>query len=112
MALSGLCQAASLVQQVARKGTVDSAPMQASIESLFGIESDSTAAVFGGWVQLKQGLLTLIRQLDRKERDLELTRYAGCLLFLERKVVRRDEMMQTIRDGIVAATSQAVATSQ
>ena len=107
MALSGLYQAATLVQKVAREGDVDTSPLATCIESLFRIESESSEAIFGGWNNLQCGLATLIRQLDRKERDLELTRYAVCLLFLERKVVRRKEMLRTIMDGVDVATAQA-----
>ena len=107
MALSGIYQAATLVQQVAREGNADVAPLETSIESLFRIESATTEAVFGGWDKLQRGLVTLVRQLDRKERDLELTRYAVCLLFLERKIVRRKDLMETILQGIDVATAQA-----
>ena len=107
MALSGLYQATSLVQQVARQGNVDGSPLQTSIESVFRIESGSTEAIYGGWGELRCGLSTLIQQLDRRERDLELTRYAVCLLFLERKLARRKDLMQIILAGIDVATAQA-----
>ncbi len=107
MALSGLYQAATLVQQVAREGAAENGPLETSIESLFRIESVSTEAIFGGWDKLQHGLATLIRQLDRKERDLELTRYAVCLLFLERKVVRRKDLMAKILQGVDVAAAQA-----
>ena len=107
MALSGLYQAATLVQQVAREGSLESAAFETSIESLFRIESDSTEEIFGGWEKLRCGLGTLIHQLDRRERDLELTRYVVCLLFLERKVIRRKDLLKIILEGIDVATSQA-----
>lgn len=107
MALSGIYQATTLVQQVARAGNADLGPLETSIESLFRIESATTEAVFGGWDKLQSGLVTLVRQLDRKERDLELTRYAVSLLFLERKIVRRKDLMKRILEGIDVATAQA-----
>lgn len=107
MALSGLYQATTLVRQIARQGTLESTAFETSIESLFSIESRSTQAIFGGWSHLHCGLDTLVRQLERKERDLELTRYAVCLLFLERKIIKRKDLMQNILDGIDVATAQA-----
>ena len=107
MALSGLYQATSLVQQVARKGSLDAGPFETSIESLFQIESPSTEAVYGGWKKLKRGLSTLCQQLNRRERDLELTRYAICLLFLERKITRRQDLMEVILNGLDVASAQA-----
>ena len=107
MALSGLYQAATLVQQIAREGTVEAAPFETSIDSLFRIESASTEAIYGSWATLRCGLGALVRELERKERDLELTRYAACLLFLERKIMRRQDLLKTILDGIDVATAQA-----
>ena len=63
MALSGIYQAATLVQQVAREGNTDNAPLETSIESLFRVESATTEAVFGGWDKLQRGLVTLVRVL-------------------------------------------------
>lgn len=107
MALSGLYQATTLVRQIAREGTFESTAFETSIESLFQIESTSTEAIFGGWSHLRLGLGTLVNQLERKDRDLELTRYAVCLLYLERKVIRRKDLMENILNGIDVATAQA-----
>ncbi len=106
MALAGVYQSISLVQQVARTGSMDDDPFAATIQSLFQIDSESTEAVFGGWRNLRRGLTTLCTQLNRENRDVELTRYAVCLLFLERKLVRRNDLMQIIAQGVEGATTQ------
>lgn len=107
IALAGIYQATSLVQQVAREGCIDSEPFKTSIASLFKVDSASTESVYGGGASLKRGLETLCNQLGRSKRDVELTRYTVCLLFLERKLSRRRDHMRNILKAIETATTQA-----
>jgi high frequency lysogenization protein len=108
MALAGLYQATALVKQVAHAGTVEAAPFEASIASVLCLDAASTEEVFGGWEHLGIGLETLCRQLGRRGgKDTELTRYAVCLLFLERKLKRRQDLRQEILQGIRKAQPQA-----
>jgi len=107
IALAGLYQATTLVQQVARQGSADNAPFAVSIASLLRIDSESAAQVFGGRNGVVCGLKTLCRQLSRRGRDLELTRYSVCLLFLERKLARRHDLKRAVLDGIRNAIDQA-----
>ncbi len=107
IALAGLYQATTLVQQVARQGSADNAPFEVSIASLLRIDSESAAQVFGGRNGVVCGLKTLCRQLSRRGRDLELTRYSVCLLFLERKLARRHDLKRAVLDGIRNAIDQA-----
>ncbi len=109
MALGGLFQAVSLVQQVAREGRVDSEPFESSIASVFRVDAENTDAVYGGDTQLTRGLQILCRQLgrDKSRQDAELMRYAVSLMFLERQLVRSTKMMDRLRQGIDTATHQS-----
>ena len=109
MALAGLFQAVSLVQQVAREGYADSEPLESSIESVFRVDADNTDAIFGGSARLVRGLETLCRQLgsDKSRQDAELMRYAVSLLFLERQLVRNAKMLNRVREGIEVASRQS-----
>jgi high frequency lysogenization protein len=108
MALAGLFQAVTLVQQVARQGSADAEPFESSIASVFRIDAESTDAIYGGSAPLTLGLQTLCRQLgkDKARQDPELMRYAVSLLFLERQLVRNSRMMNRVREGIEAAIEQ------
>jgi high frequency lysogenization protein len=109
LALAGLFQAAALVKEIARTGAPEAEPYAASIHSVLQIEAADVETIFGNRQGLKKGLGVLAQQLGKQsaQRDLELTRYAVSLLFLERKLVKRAEMLQRVRDGIEAAASQA-----
>ena len=108
LALAGIFQATSLVQQVARNGGAEPDPFEASIRSVFKVDSDSAEDVFGGRRQLEHGLNVLCNQLGRQkhERDAELSSYAVGLLFLERKLNKRPDLINTIRQDIDVATAQ------
>jgi high frequency lysogenization protein len=108
IALAGITQAAALVQQLATTGTVDKIPLQASIGSLLKIDSDSVIDVFGGIGALELGLKQFQLQMASYEAvNPDQTRYAASLIFLERQVANRPEMLKTIRIGIEKAQAQA-----
>ncbi|MES9992204.1 MAG: high frequency lysogenization protein HflD [Candidatus Thiodiazotropha sp.] len=101
IALSGIYQAASLVQQVARRGLVNADSIAANIHSLFQIDADSVADVYGGVEGIAPGLRLTYRQLSGEEsRDNELTRYLLALVQLERKLSRQLERLDRIKEGI------------
>lgn len=108
LALSGVFQASVLVKQVARQGMTDLSPLEASIASILKTSADSTADVFGGAGNLQLGLRALKSQLnDVSGRDIEVMGYSVSLISLERKLVRRSDLMARIGEGIEAAKAQA-----
>ena len=59
LALAGLLQAVHLVQQMAQTGQAESAPLAASIDSLFRFDAETPEAVFDGAAKLRPGLARL-----------------------------------------------------
>ncbi|MBT2971549.1 MAG: high frequency lysogenization protein HflD [Candidatus Thiodiazotropha sp. (ex Ctena orbiculata)] len=107
IALSGIYQAASLVQQVARRGLVNADSIAANIQSLFKIDADSVADVYGGVDGVAPGLRLAYRQLSGEEtRDNELTRYLLALVQLERKLNNHLERLERIKEGINTIASR------
>jgi high frequency lysogenization protein len=103
VALAGLFQAASLVESVARRGTADQDPVQASLRSLLETDPPSVEAVFGGLAGVAQGLRCLHAQLGGGPgRSLPITRYVLSLMQLERKAARSATLMEELRAGIAA----------
>lgn len=101
IALGGIYQAVSLVQQIAQRGIADSDAMAGSINSLFQLNPVGVAEVFGEPDGVKQGLRILYKQLSGEvQRDNELTGYLLSLIQLERKLSKDDNKMQLIKQGI------------
>ena len=100
IALAGLFQAVALVRMLAMRGGVDAFVLQPSLASIFKIDADNTAEVFGGLGNLRLGLETLIAQLDDDKRDLSISRIAISVMRVEGKLARRAAMLGALRTGI------------
>lgn len=107
IALAGVLQACTLVRQVATTGQADTTAAEASLGSIFRIDSDSVEDVFGGLSGVRVGLQALIQNLDGATRDLVLTQSLIAVLRLERRLAGRPEMNRTLRSGIEAIRRQA-----
>ncbi|MCU7862454.1 MAG: high frequency lysogenization protein HflD [Candidatus Thiodiazotropha sp. (ex Lucinoma borealis)] len=107
IALSGIYQAASLVQQVARKGLASADSIAANIHSLFQIDASSVTDVYGGLDSITPGLRLAYRQLNGDEaRDNELTRYLLGLIQLERKLSRHQDRLEKIKLDITSTAKR------
>lgn len=108
MAFGGVWQAVKLVQQVAREGHVDTEPFEASLNTLFVTDPETTEEVYGSVGNIVIGLETILDQFGSatNHRDMELTKYAISLMHLERKLTNEPEVMEKLGSGIELAKSQ------
>jgi high frequency lysogenization protein len=102
IALAGLFQAVKLVQQTATGRYRDDTALHACLAGLFNTDPESTDTVFGDLAGIQSGLETALAQIgsDRDGRDVELTRYAITVLYLERKLAKQPAMLERIRELI------------
>ncbi len=108
IALAGVFQSATLVHQIALKGTVDVHDLETSIRSTLNLTPSSTLGVYGNLENLRTGLHSLVQQLSQNsQRDVHITRYVISLLHLQRKVVKRTTMLNTIAERIQRVQEQA-----
>jgi high frequency lysogenization protein len=108
LALAALFQVAALVKDLAWRGHCDDHEFEILIGSLFAFDSETPAAIYRGEANLRNGLGRIEVQLKSggKPPDMEITRYAIGLIFLERKLQARPEMLQALGDGLKAAERQ------
>jgi high frequency lysogenization protein len=108
-ALAGIFQAARLVQQTSRAETRDAAATTTCINSIFNLDPETVAAVYGNPGNLHVGLEVLKSQLasNTGKRDLELTGYVLAMMQLERKLQRRSDLMNRIATGIIELKEKA-----
>ena len=106
IALAGVLQACQLVRGVATSGRADPAAVEASLGSVFRIDADSAADVFGGLSGVRLGLEILCAQFDGRDRDIALTRLVLGVLRLQRRLARNPRMLDELRSGIVAIQRQ------
>ncbi|MCI0508071.1 MAG: high frequency lysogenization protein HflD [Gammaproteobacteria bacterium] len=114
IALCGIFQAARLVQQVARTGMCDQAPYEASIKSIFKLDSATPEDVYDNSSNVLYGARTLLAQLgpDKpassadRAKDIEVTKYCIGVMVLERKLIKRKDLLDKITEGVRKATAQ------
>jgi high frequency lysogenization protein len=107
LALAGMYQSAKLVRDIARQGLIDQEPFEASLNSILKIDASSVEDVYGESVDLKVGLQTLCKQLGSgTKRTLEITHYVLGMMILERKLMKKNEMLDKIQTGIEATKAK------
>lgn len=106
IALAGVFQACSLVNSIANEGKADSASIESSLASVFRIDSDSPADVFGGLPGVRLGIEQLISSFGGDKEQLAMSRLVIGVLRLERKLAGRRRMLQQVREGIESIQRQ------
>src|SRR6478609_8192114 len=98
LALAGMAQALAQVRRIADTGQADATVLATALDSVFQIDADSPAAVYGGEQALRPGLLLLRDYFRNLSRDELLPRLALAVLQLERRF-SRDPMAQRVHAG-------------
>ncbi|MCW8936288.1 MAG: high frequency lysogenization protein HflD [Gammaproteobacteria bacterium] len=90
LALAGIYQSVILVKEVANTGNVSDAHLASILETLFRFDANNVMDVYGDVTTIKKGLITLHEQLsgDKRNIDMEITRYVINILQLE-KILRK-----------------------
>jgi high frequency lysogenization protein len=96
LALSGAFQASELVRQAACHGTWSGYAATACLNSLFKLEADSTADIYGGKEHMKLGVETMLAVLQGEQRYVDSLRYVVGLLQVERKFRRAGKMQRQV----------------
>ena len=103
IALAGLMQALTLVQQIAETGRLDSVEFETILNSLLQLNAATTAAVYGNDLsKITMGLDQLIKQLssDKAQKNQEILRHTLQLLQLERKLAKVPNTLETIGNAL------------
>lgn len=102
LALAGVCQAANLVQQIAKTGKCSEEAFKTSLNSIVMTSPESTEAVYGTFDKLEMGFEEVINQLSSKGKagDSEVTRYVSGILNLERKLSKKPAKLQELAQRI------------
>lgn len=109
LALAGVFRAAALVNILANEGTISDDDLRISVESIFETDPEDVTQVFGSIANLSQGFITLTNQLDKdsNNRNIDIARYVVSMLFLERRLMKNQAMLETLSSGVELATRQS-----
>lgn len=108
IALAGLFQASSLVNQLARTGSLAQPEFETLMRSLFVSSPQDAEEVYGSRLELELGLRALITQLgdDASLRNADKTRYTINLLQLERLLNKKPEVLQQMAKELQSMEQQ------
>ena len=107
LALAGIVQAAYWVDRLATTGELSSTDLEASLETLFQFNPDTTEQALGGKLAMNTGLRTLIRLIDSGGQEpAAVTRYWVSLTHLERQLAKRCDMLSVIGERLQSAQRQ------
>jgi len=109
LALAGVVQAACLVKQLAWKGNINQAEFETSIYSIFQTSPANVVDVYGSKNALITGLQGLIVLLsdNKHPKDPDVARYTISLLHLERLLLKKSAMLNSLQRGVERAKNQA-----
>lgn len=102
LALAGMVQALSQVRRIADTGQAHADVLATALDSVFRIDADSAADVYGGVPALRHGLQLLRDYFEGALPDEQLPRLALAVAQLERHFVRDEGMIARVRNGIQA----------
>lgn len=108
LALAGVFQAASLVDELARTGQVDPRSWDTLIRATVDTNPDSFEAIYGGHPNnLRRGLEVLEAVVGRKQANPVVLRYGFSLLLLMNQLRTNDAMMSELGSRLVRIQGQA-----
>ena len=108
LALAGVFQAASQVDQLARTGQVDQRAWETLIHATLDTDPASFEAIYGGHPNnLRQGIETLEGMLGRRQANPVVMRYGFSLLMLMSKLRNDADMMDTLGTRLTRIQGQA-----
>ncbi|WNL37973.1 high frequency lysogenization protein HflD [Halomonas sp. PAMB 3232] len=108
LALAGVFQAASLVDELARTGQVDTRAWETLINATLDTNPASFEAIYGGHPNnLRRGLETLEALSGRKQANPVVLRYGFSMLMLMNKLRSDTAMMDALGEKLAHAQHQA-----
>lgn len=97
MALAAMCQVAKQVQKVAQYGQSNEQDLSPLLHSIIETSPSSTEDVYQGKHNLREGYRVLNQQLSAgAEKDVEIVKYVGGLMQLERALSAKPESLKEL----------------
>ena len=112
LALAGVFQATELVRQAAHHGTWSGYAASSCLHSLFQLESESTAEIYGGVAKMRLGVETILAVLQGDNAHSDSLRYAVGLLQIEKKFRRSGKLQAEVGNRLADIANDGVELDQ
>jgi len=109
LALAGVIQAATLVDELARNGAINSEDLETTVKSILNTNPNSVLDVYGDIPNLRIGLNGLRNLLSNESKGTtqEIVRYAMSLIHIEGKLRKNSKLLDNLFQGILKAQGQS-----
>jgi len=108
LALAGVFQSASVVDQLARTGQCDERAWNTLIHATLDTDPPSFESIYGGHHNnLRQGIDTLLTVMSRQHAQPAVMRYGFSMVLLMQKLRQNDAMMNTLGQRLGRVQGQA-----
>jgi len=112
LALAGVFQATELVRQAANHGTWSGYAASSCLHSLFQLEAESTADIYGSVDRMKLGVETMLAVLQGDSHHTDSLRYAVGLLQIEKKFRKHRKYLQTVGNRLETISTEGAELEQ
>lgn len=108
IALSGVCQSAYQVSQLARKGVMDQELLKTALHSIIDTQPDQAEDIFSGSENIQTGASQLRQHLDPKQqpRNMDVFRYSVGLLALQKRLSKSSGAFEALAERIEQSKRQ------
>lgn len=102
MALAGIFQSATLIEQLARKGDINQAAFDCCIDSLFTFESNSVLDIYGDIAGLNRGLQALVEYLDGRnvQTGKSAAYYIMAMMKLSNNLIEQEALSNQLQEDL------------
>ena len=112
LALAGVFQATELVRQAANHGTWSGYAASSCLHSLFQLEAESTAEIYGGVAKMRLGVETMLSVLQGDSHYADSLRYTVGLLQIEKKFRRSGKLQAEVGNRLADISNDGVELDQ
>ena len=112
LALAGVFQATELVRQAAHHGTWSGYAASSCLHSLFQLEAESIAEIYGGVAKMRLGVETMLAVLQGDNDHSDSLRYAVGLLQIEKKFRRSGKLQAEVGNRLADIANDGVELDQ
>lgn len=106
LALAGVFQATELVRQAANHGTWSGYAASSCLRSLFRLEAETTAEIYGSIEQMKLGIETMLAVLQGDSRHTDSLRYAVGILQIEKKFRKHSKFLAAVGNRLETISTE------
>ena len=108
MALSGIFQAASLVDQLAKSGQLENDQLTNAVKTVLNLQPSSYDDVFNGLNSLEHGLTVLNTALARNGQGVgrEVLQYAMAIIAVQAKLSKRTDLVDELAKALTRTADQ------